>query len=171
MTASNERKVSRTTTARAPEEVVEPKKSTKFTTTLAAYGDRLPIGVLDTEGRLHKDIVCKTWKTRDERELGKKLANETSMADHVPIVIANMCSRIGPHDFEKIDDVEKSVVIATMYMADVFYVYALLRAKTMGNRLALNIDCPRQGCGVRFPFVGDLASLDVVGVEIGRAHV
>lgn len=142
-----------------------PPTSTRYSTTMAALGDKLPIGILDTDGRLHKDIVTKPWKTRDERELGKKLAPDAQISDHVPIVVANMCSRIGPHDMDALDDGQKGLILSTMYMADVFYAYALLRMKTMGPRLPLDVNCPRAGCGVSFPYVGDLTSIEVVAVD------
>lgn len=135
-------------------------------TTMAEYGDKLPIGILDSDGRLHKDIVTKTWKTRDDRELGKKIAPDANLVEHVPLVVANMCSRLGPHNMDTLDDAHKSVILSTMYLADVFYVYTLLRAKTMGPRLSLNVSCPRAGCGVEFPYVGDLNTIEVAAVAV-----
>jgi hypothetical protein len=132
---------------------------------MGEYGDKLPIGILDPNGQLHKDIVTKPWKTRDDRELGKKIAPDANMADHVPLVVANMCSRLGPYDMDGLDDARKSVIVSTMYMADVFYAYALLRSKTMGTRLSLEVNCPRPGCNVQFPYAGDLKSVEVIAVD------
>lgn len=164
-----ERRVSRAP-ATATEKTPEPPKlvsamATRIKTTIGEYGDKLPIGILDRDGRLHKDIVCKPWKTRDERVLGQKIAPDAGMIEHVPLVVANMCSRIGPHDMDAIPDAEKSVIMSTMYMADVFYAYTLLRTKTMGHRLQLTVQCPRNSCGVTFPYVGDLRTTEVMAVE------
>lgn len=170
-TQSAERKVSRGSgsgsggEAKRDEGVTPPVAAAPYKTTMAAYGDKLPVGILDANGALHKDIVCKPWRTRDERELGKKVAADTTMIEHVPLVVANMCSRIGPHNMDTISDAEKGVIVSTMYMADVFYAYALLRSKTMGQKLSLTVNCPRMGCGASFPFAGDLSSVEVVAVD------
>jgi len=143
----------------------DDKKIRRIKTTLAEQGDKLPIGILDTDGRLHKTIVTKPWNTRDERELGKKFPSDASMAEHVPLIVANMCSKLGPHDMERLDDAQKRLIVSMMYMADVFYAYTLLRVKTMSHRLTLNVNCPRAGCGVNFPYTGDLRTLDVMTVD------
>jgi hypothetical protein len=169
---TTERRVGRAAQATSPATPVaeeSPPKvatmATRIRTTIGEYGDKLPIGILDRDGRLHKDIVCKPWKTRDERELGKKLASDAGMIEHVPLVVANMCSRIGPHNMDTIPDGEKSVILSTMYMADVFYAYTLLRTKTMGHRLQLQVSCPRAHCGATFPYTGDLRTTEVMAVE------
>lgn len=164
-TQSTERKVTREVKRNDEAPQVAPPTPKRYSTTMAELGNKLPIGILDSDGRLHKDIVTKPWKTRDERELGKKLSSDTQISDHVPIVVANMCSRIGPHNMDELDDVKKSLILSTMYMADVFYAYTLLRIKTMGARLPLTVNCPRGGCGVSFPYVGDLNSVEVVAVD------
>lgn len=161
-----ERRVSRAVRSETPQEGASVARIvTRITTTMAEYGDKMPIGILDGDGRLHKDIVCKPWKTRDERLLGQKIAPDAGMVEHVPLVVANMCSRIGPHNFDGMDDAKKSVILSTMYMADVFYVYALLRSKTMGPKLHLTVNCPRVGCGVNFPYSGDLTTIEVIAVD------
>jgi hypothetical protein len=168
-TAAAERKIGRGSTDRQQQQppTPEPPKTavTRVKTTLGEYGDKLPIGILDKDGVLHKDIVTKPWKTRDERELGKKVAPDTGMVEHVPLVVANMCSRIGPYRMDEIPDAEKSVILSTMYMADVFYAYALLRMKSMGHSLRLTVACPRMHCGVRFPYAGDLRTTEVMAVD------
>jgi hypothetical protein len=142
-----------------------PTSSQRIRTTMGEWGPKMPIGILDSDGRLHKDIVTKRWKTRDDRELGKKIAPDAGLVEYVPLVVANMCSRLGPHNMDELDSAEKIVVLSTMYMADVFYVYTYLRMQTMGTRLNLHVDCPRRGCGVNFPYTGDLKSIDVVAVD------
>ena len=136
----------------------------RLKTTLGDYGDKLPIGILH-DGRLYKDIILKKWRTKDERELGKKFPTDAGMAEHVSIVVANMCSKLGPHDMDSLSDAEKSVIVSTMYMADVFYAYTLLRLRTMGKNLRLTITCPTPGCGVEFPYVGNIETIEVTYVD------
>lgn len=138
--------------------------SGRVKTTMKEQGPRLPVGILDGTA-LHKDIITKRWTTKEERELGELIAPDASMAEHVSIVVANMCSKLGPHDLDAMKPEQKAVAISTMYMADVFYAYAWLRKKTMGNKLRLEISCPRAGCGVSFPYTGLLDTIEVVTVE------
>ena len=165
MTQSAERKVSREPKRNDEPQAAPVAPPQRYATTMAELGDKLPVGILDSEGRLHKEIVTKPWRTRDERELGRKLAPDAQISDHVPLVVSSMCSRIGPHDMDGLDDAKKGLILSTMYMADVFYAYALLRMKTMGSRLPLTVACPRGGCGVRFPYVGDMTSIEVMAVD------
>lgn len=149
------------------EEVVEPEEKKtpgRIHTTLGEYRDKLPIGILHG-GKLYKDIVLKPWKTKEERELGKKFPSDAGMAEHVSIVVSNMCSKLGPHDMTNMSEAERSLVVSTMYMADVFYAYTLLRLKVMGKNLRLTIACPTPGCGVEFPYVGNLETIEVTAVE------
>lgn len=142
----------------------EPEKSGRIKTTLEEYGDRLPIGIMH-DGSVYKDIVTKPWRTKDERELGKKIPPDAGMAEHVSTIVANMCSRLGPHEMDKLSDGRKALVVSMMYMCDVFYVYTLLRVKAMGPKLKTMITCPRPGCNVEFPYVGNLNTLEVSTVE------
>lgn len=142
-----------------------PGTGKRVKTTLGEWGDKLPIGILDSNGQLHKNIVTKPWRTKDERELGNKIGPSAQLVEHVPIIVANMCSQIGPHKMDELDDANKSLVVSTMYLADVFYAYTLLRVKTMGERLHLKINCPRAGCDSEFPYAGDLKSIEVNAVE------
>lgn len=142
----------------------EKKSPGRIHTTLGEYRDKLPVGILHG-GKLHKDITLKTWRTKDERELGKKFPNDAGMAEHVSIVVANMCSKLGPHDMNSMSDAQRSLVISTMYMADVFYAYTLLRLKVMGKDLKLTISCPTPGCGVEFPYVGNIETIEVTAVD------
>lgn len=143
----------------------EPEKeSSRIKTTVGDYGERLPVGILK-DGILHKDISIKRWNTKGERELGAKVASDASIAEYVSVIVANMCTHLGPHNMDELDDGEKSLIVSTMYMADVFYAYTLIRIKAMGPRLRTMIKCPRPGCSVEFPYVGDLNTTDVVAVE------
>jgi len=138
----------------------------RIKTTLGEYGDQLPIGIQDSDGKITKDIVTKKWRTKDERELGKKFANcPTEMPKHVSIIVSNMCEKLGPHNMDSLSDKEKKLVVSMMYFGDVFYVYSLLRMKTMGKNLKLQINCPFPGCDAEFKYVADLSTLDVVYVN------
>jgi hypothetical protein len=138
--------------------------SGRVKTTLADQGPRLPIGILDGTA-LHKEIVTKRWTTKEERELGELMRPDANMSEHVSIVVANMCSKLGPHNLDAMKPEQKAVAISTMYMGDVFYAYAWLRKKTMGNKLRLEISCPRARCGVQFPYTGLLDTIEVIAVE------
>lgn len=165
MTKSTARKAGRAGQQK-PSENEEPEKKSpgRQLTSLREQGDRLPIGIFH-EGRVHKDLAIKPWRTREEKALGKKVPPDAGMAEHVGVVVSNMCSRIGPHDMDAMDDAQKKATIAMMYMGDVFYVYCYLRFKSVSEKLHLAVSCPRVGCGVEFPWTGDIGSLDVMAVE------
>lgn len=144
-----------------PQEAPEGPKG-RFKTTMEDMGPRLPVGIL-SGSTLHKDIVVKRWTTKEERELGGLIPSKANLAEHVSIVVGNMCSKLGPYDLDSMKPEQKSVAISTMYMADVFYAYAWLRRRAMGNKLRVEITCPR--CEEKFPYVGLLDTIDVMAVE------
>lgn len=148
-----------------PEDEKAEESKGRIMTTVTDLGDRLPIGILDDEGRLHKDLALKPWKTSDERELGRKKKSDSTMPEHVGLVVSEMCSQIGPHSMAKKDEGERRAVVSQMYMADVFYAYCLIRIKAMSSKLKLKIQCPTLRCGQEFPWSGDLNSLEVGIVE------
>lgn len=137
----------------------------RFRTTMGEWGDKLPIGIMDKDGNLCREIVRKPWRTKEDRELGKLIPADADMIDHVSLIVANMCSRIGPHDLDSMRGAHKKYAISSMYMGDVFYVYTLLRMNTIGTELTLPITCPRAGCRSEFSYTGDLNTIEVVGVE------
>lgn len=143
---------------------VESEVKEAFKTTLADQGAKLPLGVLK-DGRISKNFSVKKWRTRDEIELGEKVPQNASLGQHVTLVVANMCSVVGPYNFGEMSDEERELAIRGMYMADVFYIYTYLRRQTMGNKLHLDITCSKQGCGVQFPYAGNLDTIEVSAVE------
>lgn len=144
----------------------EEKSSGRELVTMEEQGDVLPIGILGPDKQtVHRDLVTKPWKTKEERELGKLVPTDAGMAEHVTIVVGNMCSRLGPYDLDKMDAAEKEVAISSMYMGDVFYAYCWLRYKRLASKLHLIVSCPKIGCGVEFPYSGDLGSIEVMRVK------
>ena len=97
--------------------------------------------------------------------MGRKIPQDAWMAEYVTIVVANMCSKLGPHNMDELDDARRSLIVSTMYVADVFYAYVLLRLYAMGNELPMKIKCPRPGCDVEFPYTADLNTLEVNVVD------
>lgn len=147
-----------------PQEAPQAASKGRYQTTMGELGPKLPVGILAGQ-TLHKEIVTKRWTTKEERELGELMPADASMAEHVSIVVGNMCSRLGPHDLDAMKPEQKAVAISTMWMGDVFYTYAWLRKKAMGPKLRLDITCPRGGCGVQFPYTGLLDTIDVMAVD------
>lgn len=140
----------------------EPPRRIK--TTIAELGPNLPVGYL-VGGSLVKDLKDRVWRTKDERELAKMRKKNQSMASYLTMVIGQMFSKFGPHQFA-VDQkpAEKQVVIGQAYMGDVFYAYMYLRQQVIGNELVMNITCPTPDCG-SFKFTGDLGSTEVNKVD------
>lgn len=129
--------------------------------TLAEQGPSLPIGI-DTGTELAKLIHHRVWKTRDERELGKLKKPKMNMSQYVGTVLAHLYDVVGPWVFnDEMKPDERRVRIASMYMADVFYMYVWLRMNVIGEKLKMNVVCPQQGCQHKFPFTGDLNTIEV----------
>ena len=132
-------------------------------TTLAELGATLPVGIPGADGSLSKGFELKPWRTKEERELAKQKRQDTTIAQYVSVVVGAMCSRIGPHDMEAMKPAERSVVIAQMFMGDVFYVYCYLRRRAMGDDLRLEFQC--ETCARKIPYVASLDTLKVVTVD------
>lgn len=140
------------------------RKSTRYLTTLDEQKAKLPVGILDGT-TVHRDVVFKKWRTKEERELGRLMAPDMDMAEHVSLVVSNMCSRIGHHNMDEKDAAEKALIVSMMYMGDVFYTYSMLRKRVVGDALDVKVACPRAGCGVTFPYSGKLGTLEVACVD------
>lgn len=126
----------------------------------------LPLGIKNADGTLDSSIEIKDWDMQQEIELGEKLSKimqSGSVVDYVTAILSQLCSRIGPHDFEKLSTVEKAVIIGQMYLPDVFYAFMKLRIETMGNTLEMEIKCP--SCKRTKSFLADLNTLDVRCVD------
>jgi hypothetical protein len=82
------------------------------------------------------------------------------LGQFVTMVLATLCTRLGPHDLAKLKFTERQVLISQMWMGDIFYAYMWLRVQNIGNILNLEIQCPF--CKTRFPFEADLETTEVV---------
>jgi hypothetical protein len=130
-------------------------------TTLCELGGKLPIGVIDDHGKLHKDLKTRPWRMKEERELGKlRSENDAiSVGQWVSLVIGTMYTRFGNHDFESMKPEHKRVLISQFYMPDVFYAFLWLRREAVGSELGFDLRCPV--CNNRFSFPADLDTLEV----------
>jgi len=147
----------------APEDV-SAKKPRRIITTLGELGPQLPVG-FNVGGTLVKDLKTRPWKTKDERELSKLKKPKMSMATYIAIVLGQMCSKFGPHEFNQDTKMgERQLAVAQAYMGDVFYAYMYLRTQVIGSELKMTITCPTDGCG-NFGFVGDLNSTEVSRID------
>ncbi len=140
-------------------------KERRTKTTLAELGPCLPIGI-DTGGALVKDLAHRSWKTRDERELGKLKKPKMNMAQYVSTILAHLYTKVGSHDFTpEMDAMERRLKLGQMYMADIFYMYIWLRTQVISDKLKMNLTCPSPSCQFKFPFSGDLSTIDVYAVS------
>lgn len=136
----------------------EPEPQTKRIE-LRELGARLPLGVVGTDGLIHKDIACKPWRGREEREVSGFKSESQEKGDFVTRLISFMFTRIGPHDFESMKEAERKAVVATLYMGDVLYMYVWLRVQCLGKSLKMDLTCLR--CNFEFPYDADLNTVVV----------
>ncbi len=116
------------------------------------------------DGKVTRDLACKPWRGKEEREIAKLRAQGRSNPAGFPgRLLGFMFTQAGHHNFESLNDEQKAVVISSMSQADVLYMYIYLRYLCIGKDVRLNIVCDR--CGRGFPFTANLETLDVKGVE------
>lgn len=133
--------------------------------TLASRGPLLSLGIPDSAGTLHKDIAVREWKGKQMRELAKlrEESEQLNVAEHVTLVLATLCSQLGPHDFGKMKAKERKLAIAQMFVGDVFHAYLWARYQALGPQLFVRLTCPK--CRAEFEFEGDLSTLDLTTAD------
>lgn len=133
------------------------------TTELKEYGTKLALGIPDKAGHYHKDLAFRRWNLKMNEELKRKQRQKGKGAltffQYVAVVLSEMCTRIGPHDFTQLEEKERLAIIYSMYYGDVMQAYVLLRYETMGEDINVNLVCPR--CNGKTSFVGDLGTLPI----------
>lgn len=148
-----------------PDEQTAAIAATVTTTELSKLGASLPLGI-QHGGKLHRDIGIRPWRMKEERELGAlhAAAKEANVAEYVSLVLATMCTRLGPHDLAAMDKVEdRRLVINQMFMGDVFYAYMWLRVQSVGKELTLRIKVPGRVDEVKY--VADLETTQVITAD------
>jgi len=106
--------------------------------TIQDRGPLLPIGIA-SGGKLHQGFDVRPWRFKEERELGRLREDNkgANLAQYVSVVLATMCTRMGPHDFTQMSENERLLAVGQMYMADVFYAYVWLRIQSLGNEFTI----------------------------------
>ncbi len=140
-----------------------PKAEPVRKATLAEHGPSLPIGILDQSGQYRREVALRPWKFKQEKALGALLGDEFNLVQYVEAAVGEMCTRLGPHSFEAMKPEERTVVLSQMWMADVFFVYLLIRVRSLGNLISLKLACPH--CGARFDHTADLDTVEIQSVE------
>lgn len=141
----------------------EDKRNKKIVKPLNEHGPNLPIGFGEGKSR---SIAFKVWNLKREKQVGeiqRKSGNNIGAGEWVSILLSEMVTQMGPHDFNKLNTAEKRLIINQMYMPDVMFAYCLLRYEAMGNELGTDLECPF--CGNKFSTNADLNTLDIRSVE------
>lgn len=132
---------------------------------LSEQGPILPIGVVQPNGTISREIVIKPWRMKEERELGALLekVQGAKFVHYVPAVLSVMCEKLGHHDFSSLKPTEKRLVMGQMFMADIFYAYIYLRTQTIGNEITAKTRC--ESCGNLITIEADLSTINVRNVQ------
>jgi len=117
------------------QQAATPESEAKEPQTVQQRGAVLPLGITDATGNLHRDLAVRRWRMKEERELGelRDKHKDANLATYVAMVLATMCTRLGPHDFSKMKFEERCLILSQMFMGDVFYAYVWLRINCLGN--------------------------------------
>ena len=138
-------------------------KALFVTKTLSELGGTLPIGIqTGGQGTYARDIVVKPFRVKEEKLIGTFRANARSLTSGklVANLLATVCSKIGPYDFETIErESERMLCVSNMYMMDVLYAYLYTRVATLGGKIKVAQECPN--CRFGFEPIVDLGDMDV----------
>lgn len=136
-------------------------KGSYSTKTLKEQGANLPLGIMSEAGAFEKGIELKRWTMKQEKELGaiREDNPQAKLGQYVSMVLAHMCTKLGPYNFDGMDNVKKLLKISQMYSGDVFYAYCWLRYKALGKDLGLNLTCGR--CSKEFVWTADMESMQI----------
>ena len=132
--------------------------------TIEERGPLLPLGI-EGPGGLIKEVETKPWRMKEERQLGdlREKNKGLNVASFVTIILAHLCRKLGPYDFEAMKFDERRLVIGQMAMGDVYFSHSWLRLCSLGSDLPMDLTCPR--CDNEFPFVADVGTIEVKSVE------
>lgn len=131
---------------------------------MSDLGANCPIGIF-TGGVRHRDFEVEDIDFSIEMELlEEKEKRRLFPPAFVTAVLARCLKRIGGIDFTSMDKPTKEQFIAEMYMADVLYIYAVLRRLTMGPDSFSKVKCPN--CGIPVEFGWSLDDLDVYVLDL-----
>lgn len=132
--------------------------------TLGELQSELPIGVLNSNGRLLRNFKFKEWLWEQEEQVAEAKEAGTSLADFVVEVLWIMIEELGDWQLGKMKKDEFRVKIYNTYLADVFYLYVYLRYESMGPDIPMKLKC--RYCTKEFDWVGDMESLDIMSYRL-----
>src|SRR5690606_4766215 len=100
-------------------------------TTLAELGACLPVGIQAPEG-IVRGFSSRPWKTKDEKEIGKRRKANESPGSLVNLILSYMLSSLGPHEWPEppVDEkkrAEREFILSRLFMGDVLYMFIWLR--------------------------------------------
>lgn len=129
-------------------------------TTLKEVGPILPLGV-EENGINVRELAVKRWTFKQEKELGelKEENSDVRMGRYVSMVLATMCTKLGPYDFENMDFNKRLLAISQMWSGDVLYAYCWLRYKSLGNEIGMKVPCPV--CAKQIDYVAYMETLEI----------
>jgi hypothetical protein len=108
-----------------------------------------------------RDFSFKRWNLAKEKELGeiRRQHPNANLGDWASVLLSEMLVKLGPHDFPKLNEAERRLILSQMYMQDVLYMYFWLRYTAMGPGLTVKMECPFDE--YKFDWPGDLKTLDI----------
>lgn len=144
----------------------EPVKPLFARKTLAELGSNLPYGIV-AGNKLVKPFRLRPFRLKEEKEVSrmKEDAKGLTIGRFVVGVLATMVATVGPHNLEDMSPDKRALILSTMSVADMLYMYLYLRYEALGpdEPVAMKVTCPN--CHTDYIWYGDLGSLEVSCVE------
>jgi hypothetical protein len=89
-------------------------KSAVRTYTLAELGPSLPFGVIGSDEQLHKQLECRQWRGKEEREIARIRREGTRRGNAISAMLAFMFTRVGSYDFAAKDPKKCEALLSPM---------------------------------------------------------
>lgn len=138
------------------------------TVSFGEQGPRLPVGILVGD-IYHRDIAVRPFRLREEKSIGEyrtktKALTAGKLVSHL---LATLCTRLGPHDFESMNVSDRMLAVSSMELGDVLYAYIYTRKEALGTQFAMGLTCPN----CRHNFVQDfnIDDIDVITLNADTA--
>jgi len=143
-----------------PETLPQPQPVERFQmTTMADLGPSLPVGIGPERVRTFRLRPFNMGLEKLISQAKDKMKTKTG-GTFVRTVLGLMAQTVGPHNFDKMKQVDRELAIGQMSMPDVLYMYLYARHEALVNEpVVMNIVCAE--CSVQYKWYGDLSTMDI----------
>jgi hypothetical protein len=117
----------------------------------------LPGGLLDDAGVVHREVVLRALRGRDEEWI-REIAPETPLSRAATEILCRGLRRLGPYRVTR-------QLVRDLPVADRDYLLLKLHELTFGGRLSLVLRCPRPECGGKMDLDLELSAFPIESAD------